>query len=1166
MNSKYFFIIVLFLIAGSVYSQVQPQQFQRLDARNGLSHNSVLTIFQDSKGLIWLGTYGGLNKYDGYKITTYRTEHGNKNSLQANSIVAIHEDINGMLWLGTFGGGLIQFDSQREIFKSYRYLHVDPNHNITPNVRSIYEDDSGALWIASSEGLVKFDQQLNKYTPYIIPADVHAENNITAITKSKKKNKLWIGSYLGLKLFDLKTGRFTMYKPDSKNPNSLSHPNVLAIYEDHSGIVWVGTEGGGLDAFDPATKQFKHYKNDPANPASISGNVIFSIYPYSSQKLLIATESGLNIFDLATRTAEYILHDPKNPTSLSSNNVRCIFKDRGEVLWIGTDGGGVNKTDTQRKKFFLYRNDPDNNSSLKSNNVFSILEDHVGKIWIGTIDGGLNRYDRETKRIVHFLPDSRNPASISSTKILSLSTGPSKNLWIGTDRDGLCMVHASDLTNTKREPTFIKFYKEAKPNALNSNVIYSLLEDRTGVVWAGTWSRGVNKLVFNTRKTNGEIDYTKPVITHYRRDPQNSSSLSHDVAFTLYEDRQGTLWIGTAGGGLNKREVIRKEVNGKLEDVDVFRHYVHHPDDSTSLSDNNISAIYESTTGDFWVGTAIGLNKMNRVDGTCTLYTIKDGLPNNMVFGILEDSKHNLWIGTLGGIAKFDPLKETFRTYTYEDGLQDNMFNPNAFCHSKSGEMFFGGPNGITSFFPDSIKNNSYKPQVFLTDFRVFNKTVAIGTDEAGDERLKSSLLSVKEINLSHKDYVFSFEFSASGYANSVKNKFAYKMENFDADWVYTDNSNRTATYTNLNPGKYIFRVKASNNDGIWNEEGIAVRINIKPPFWRTWWFITLAIGLIIGSLFFMYKLRISIIKKQKGALENLVAERTKEIVAQKEEIQTQKENIEEKNVILENQYLEIETARKVINEQNEELKEYNAKLEVNVKKRTEQLRVAFNNLAETNKELDQFIYRSAHDLKGPLARIAGLCYLGSLETKEPKMLELLKKMEITTDEMSSKLTRLMKIHEFNVLELAITPMDYQTLLSDIILEVTSQYRCDDIQFVMNVEEGPPFKSDRNLMKILLYNVIENAVKYKDVRKPNCYVIISVAWNDGITIISITDNGLGIPQNQATRVFDLFIIANEKIKGFGIGLYEAKLIARRLGGNIKLQYPESGDTEFVITV
>jgi ligand-binding sensor domain-containing protein/signal transduction histidine kinase len=1150
------------LVSSLGYSQ--PLKFEHLNTRTGLSHNSVLSIRQDSRGYMWFGTYGGLNKYDGYRITTYKSEHGNDNTLKTNAIVAIYEDSDNMLWFGTYGGGVVNFDPRKEIFTEYRYLHLDPKGPVTPNVRGLLEDKEGFLWMATSEGLVKYDKKKKSFTPFLVKSDVHSENNITSIYPGKAGD-FWLGSYLGLKHFDPKTGQFTSYHPDPLQPNSISHANVLTVYEDQQGTVWVGTEGGGLDAFDPITGIFTHYKNNPADENTVSGNVIFSIEPYVSGKLIIATESGLNVLDLKTGKFQHISHDPEEPSSLSSNNTRCIYKDAGGVLWIGTDGGGVSRTDLNRKKFTTFQHEPGEERSLSNNNVFTITEDANRNIWLGTIEGGLNRFDNKTKTFTTFTPDTRNRKSISSTKILSLATGPSKNLWIGTDRDGLCMLPAQHLDKDVNQAAFYRYRKDEGPSSLNSNVIYSLVEDRASVVWAGTWSRGLNKIEFKSKNQNGAIDYTKPQVTHYRRSDE-PNSISHDVIFTLYEDKKGTLWIGTVGGGLNKKETITVDENGARVTRDIFKHYINDPGDTASLSDNNVSAIYESSKGDFWVGTSLGISKMDRAHGTFKAYTTKDGLPNNVVFGIVEDNKGNLWIGTLGGVSKFDPVKETFKNYGFEDGLQDNMFNPHAFCLSQSGEMFFGGPNGMTVFYPDSIRDNAYEPKVMLTDFKVFNKSVPIGKNDEDEERLKQSVSTVDEITLSYKDYVFSFEFSASNYASASKNKFAYKMEGFDKDWVYTDASNRIATYTNLDPGNYTFRVKASNGDGVWTDKAASVKIAIVPPFWQTLWFRLLILAEVLAGLYIIYKIRINIIKKQKQDLEIQVASRTKEIVAQKEEIQSQKESIEEKNVALEQQYHQIEAARSEIKEKNQKLEEYNLQLEQKVKERTNQLRHAFNHLAETNKELDQFIYRSAHDLKGPLATIRGLCYLGSLETTDPKVIGLLKKMENTTGELTSKLSRLMKIHEFNSMELVPTNIDYEELLKEIVAEVKSSIVVTDVQIKMDINRDGNYKSDKRLTKTLLRNIIENSIKYKDPNKSLHYVNIQVQSQSNSTKISIRDNGIGIPQDQADQIFDLFVTATEGSKSFGIGLYESKLIARRLNGNIKLQYPENGDTEFVITL
>jgi ligand-binding sensor domain-containing protein/signal transduction histidine kinase len=1153
------------LLFNFIYTCAQEVTFEHINARNGLSHNSVLTIVQDSKGLMWFGTYGGLNKYDGYKIINYKAEYGDKNSIHTNPIVCIYEAKDGTLWLGTYGGGVIRYDRKINQFIEYKNLHLDSTTKLRVNVRSIFEDNDGALWFATSEGLDKFDNQTNTFTNYHFESDIHADNNVVSIQKDTS-GKLWLGTYLGLKLFNTKTGAFEKtYKPEPQNNNTLSHPNVLTVYQDNQGLIWMGTEGGGLNLLNPATDQIIQYKNDPQNENSISDNIIHDIKEFEPGKLWIATENGVNIFDIRNKTFQHILNDPKVSTSLTNNNVRCLYKDQGGVVWIGTEGGGINKMDSQKKQFNLYQSDAAKINSLSNNNVFGVTEDANGNIWVGTIGGGLNKFDPKTKVFTHFAPQPNDSHNIRSLKILSMSIGPSQNLWMGTDREGLWMIPAKSLGDMNR-PNFIKFYADQKPNALKSNVVYSVLEDQNGTVWAGTWSRGIHKFKFDKTLPNKEIDYQNPTITNYRNNPNDPTSLSQDIAFSLFEDRQGTLWIGTAGKGLDKHVVVKKEVNGKIEEQDIFTHYTSNINDTTSLSNDNVSAMYESSNGTFWVGTSIGLNKMDREKGTFKIYSTKNGLPNNVVFGIQEDKKGNLWIATLGGLSKFNPKTERFTNYTYEDGLQDNMFNPHASCLTKSGEMYFGGPNGITSFFPDNIRDNAYKPQVILTDFKVFNKSVPIGKLENNTVAISNSIETTREIHLSPEDYVFSFEFSSSSYAIPSKNKFAYKMEGFDEAWVYTDANNRTATYTNLNPGKYVFKVKASNCDDIWSTEERSVLIFIAPPFWQTMWFRVLLILSISGLMLTIFKIRVNNIEKQKTYLENQVSQRTKEILQQKEEIESQKENIEEKNITLEKQYYEIEEARKLIKEKNQQLEQYNATLESSVKERTEQLRQTFDNLAETNKELDQFVYRSAHDLKGPLARIIGLCYLGTLETTDPKIVELLKRMEVTTEEMSSKLSRLMRIHEFNTVELSLTKINYQELLNEVIGEIKAAYDCKDIEIKTIIDSDHQFKSDKELLKKLLKNLIENSVKYKDEQKQNRYVHIAVQSTNNLMEISIADNGIGIPQNQADRVFDLFVTATENIQGFGLGLYEAKLIARRLHGSIKLNYPDNGDTEFVITI
>ncbi|HEY9606736.1 MAG TPA: two-component regulator propeller domain-containing protein [Allocoleopsis sp.] len=523
---------------------------------------------------------------------------------------------------------------------------------------------------------------------------------------------------------------------------------------------------------------------------------------------------GLDKFTPKTGEFSHYTNEPANPKSLSENIVSYILIDNYGILWIGTGFSGINKFDTKPNRFIHYKHENTNKNSLADNHIGSIYEDKKGAIWIGTFNGGLDRFERGSQKFVHYKHESNNSNSLSSNNIWSIYEDSYGLLWVGTFDGGL-----NQLNN--KTGSFIHYTKNSdNPYSLNDNAIVSILEDHLGNLWIGTFSGGLNK--FN-RKTRQFI--------HYKNDPNNTKSLSDNNVFSIYEDKKGNLWLGTWSGGLNKFN----------RDTGEFTRYTHNSNNPNSLSYDRVLALYEYPVGTLWIGTfGGGLDKFDIATETFTHYTVADGLPNNSVVGILSDDEGNLWLSTGKGLSKFNPKTEKFRNYDVSDGLQGNEFDGiKAHFRSKTGEMFFGGLNGFNAFYPDRVKDNPHIPPIVLTDFKKLNKSI----------KLDRAISETKEIKLSYKDKFIGFEFAALDYTNPQKNQYAYKLEGFDKDWIHAGNQ-RTATYTNLDGGTYIFRVKGSNNDGIWNETGTSIAIIISPPPWKTWWAYTLyVLALIVAVL-----------------------------------------------------------------------------------------------------------------------------------------------------------------------------------------------------------------------------------------------------------------------------------------------------------------------------
>ncbi|UCE20320.1 MAG: SpoIIE family protein phosphatase [Gemmatimonadota bacterium] len=811
-----FFLTVLFSV--NLNAQHIDVQFKHLSIEHGLSQSNVQAILQDTRGFMWFGTEDGLNRYDGYNFVEYRHDSNDPKSLSHNFVRALHEDREGILWIGT-ENGLNRFDREQEIFKRYQHDPDDPHSLSHGRVMAMFEDHLGILWIGSEGGglnrLVRSDTSVTFIHYQNDPHDPTTLSSDQVFTiYEDREGTLWVGTFGGLDKFDRETGKYTHYRHDPNDPHSLSEDNVWSILEDQLGFLWVGTFIGGLNRLDRETGRFTRYQFDPDDPYSLESNQIWTMYEDRKGALWLGTlGGGLHLYDRdADRFVSY-QYDRNNPHSLSTYEVASIYEDKSGLLWVGTFGGGLNTFDRRKKPFFLYQSNPDYPKSLSSPFVSSFCEDHNGTLWIGTYGGGLNRFHPEDRTFTHYQHEPHNPFSLSHNSVATLFEDSYGELWIGTQGGGLNRFEGGTgrFTHYRNDPE--------DPYSLSSDFVGSMSEDKSGLLWIGTGNRGLNAFDRRTER-----------FTRYQSDPDDPHSLSDNTIQSVYIDRRGDLWVGASlWSGLNK--LALSETGESHGETKTFIRYQFDPADPHSLSHNLVLSMYEDNSGILWFGTEGGLNKLDRDRETFTHYREKDGLPSDFVHGILEDNHGNLWLSTMKGLSKFNPKTETFKNYNVTDGLQDNEFFVGACYKSKSGEMFFGGRNGFNVFFPDSIKDNPYIPPVVITDFQIFNETVSHGENSP----LRKTITETREIELSHRENHISFQFAALDFTSPEENEYIYMLEGFEEDWVYSGNR-RYVNYSNLPAGEYIFRVKGSNSDGVWNEEGTFLRITIRPPWWRTLW------------------------------------------------------------------------------------------------------------------------------------------------------------------------------------------------------------------------------------------------------------------------------------------------------------------------------------------
>ncbi|MBL4752689.1 MAG: SpoIIE family protein phosphatase [Flavobacteriales bacterium] len=859
----------------------KPLRFQNLSINDGLSQSLVFCITQDFHGYMWFGTEDGLNRYDGYEFAVFRNESTDTNSLSNNGILSILEDSKGRLWIGTNGDGLNMLNRKTGTITRFK---DQVKGFVGGYIYSIYEDGEGILWLGSYGILSRYDPSTGEASYYKhVPNDSNSApgGKIRAIVEDKKGN-LWLGSRRGsgLSKFNRETGKFMNYTHRDNNPEGLSSNNVITLFIDSKEYLWIGTYGAGLDRVDLANLdnhtqriKFDHFRHDPENPHSLSKDRIAAIYEDSKGQLWIGTHGGgLNMLDRNSGVFHRYVHDPLIESSLSSNTVYTIFEDDFGGLWFGTRAG-INKYDPLADKFLVFNQNAYDSSSLSNNQLRGIATGDDGMAWIGTQGGGLNRLDLDNGQIQHYTHDPKDPGSLNNNSIRSLLKDKNGKIWIGSVGTDLCCYDPDTETFT----TFTQYGLACK-RCLGGNRVNVLFEDFDGNLWMGT-DGGLARWDLNSDS-----------LIHYRRIIGDESTVSSPAITFIYQTRDSVIWIGTSKSGFNKFNATDN----------TFKRYQHDPMNPASSPFDKIRCITQGKDGAMWIGTlGGGLVRFDPDSETFKNWRMpiqsdlspdsEVGLPNDMVYGILEDDHGNLWMSTNTGIAKFNPRNESFRNFDVSDGLQSNEFSSGAFHKSANGLMFFGGIEGLNVFHPDSIVDNPIPPQMAIGKFSIFNQEVIPGNNP--ESRLTKPINYTDTLFLSYKDNVFSFEFAALHYGISEKNQYAYQMEGFEKEWNYVGRR-RFATYTNLDPGAYTFRVKGSNSDGVWNEAGKSVYIIIAPPFWQTWWFKVLTVMAVVAGIVIYIKRREASLRRQRALLREKVNLKTKQLRKQKDEIEEKNKDI----------------------------------------------------------------------------------------------------------------------------------------------------------------------------------------------------------------------------------------------------------------------------------
>jgi ligand-binding sensor domain-containing protein/serine phosphatase RsbU (regulator of sigma subunit) len=816
--------VIVLTLALTAAGKEPEIRFDHITVEDGLPERTIYQMTQDHLGFIWLGTQDGVVRYDGDSFVSYKQIPGDPHSLQGRLVLEVAEDRERRLWIGTFNNGLNRYDRDLDRFISYRHDPDNANSLSYDGVSAVYQDSHGVVWVGcgvpeeygTEGGLNRYVPEHDHFIRYEHDPDDPASLSpgpVTSILESRN-GQLWIATFGGgLNLLDRKTMTFTHLQHDAEDSTSLNDNRIYELAEDQQGRLWLATHAGGLNRYEQG-KGFKHYRHDPEDPTSLSCNRVLSLCEDSQGFLWAGTsESDLNRYDPDIDGFVHYRHDPTNPASLSkSMSIWDLYQDRTGVLWVAARGSGLDKADLYATRFKHWIHDPHDQDSLSTGHVVDVLEDSSGKLWAGTMGGGVNRIDVSTGAVTRYPSSREQPGGFGGTSAYTIHEGPTGTLWFGSNGGLNRYQPATD--------SFFRYpYSPDNPKGIGGYRVAALLEDSPGSLWIGLLGGGLDHL-----------DVATGSFTHYRKDPDDPFGPPGTALLALVMDRNGALWIGSEDAGLSRLDPATGEMSS-------FRS----PESGLVV----VTALLEDRQDRLWVGTYNGgLHLFDPVSGTSSrVIDQRSGLPHNGVHGITEDDEGRLWLCTGTGPSRYDPASGEIISLDHRDGIKgDWVFS--GLIRSSWGELYFSGTEGLYAFFPDHLGGNPYPPQVVLTGLRVADQELKASTTGP----LSRQISVTESIALRHDQGMLSFTFAALHYSHPTANQIAFRLEPLEQAWIDAG-TQRQATYLNLAPGEYTFKVNAANSNGVWNLEGASIRISISPPWWKSWWAYALYLVLIIAGL-----------------------------------------------------------------------------------------------------------------------------------------------------------------------------------------------------------------------------------------------------------------------------------------------------------------------------
>jgi two-component sensor histidine kinase/ligand-binding sensor domain-containing protein len=1028
----FLYICFIGIIAGQAKLLAEENGFltQYITIDDGLAQSTVRTILQDSRGFMWFGTEDGLNRYDGYNFQVYYYEQNDSNTLCDNWINSIFEDKSGVIWIGT-NNGLNRYNFSKNNFDRFMKQTADSTNLSDNEIQCFSEDSFGKIWIGTYNGGINiYDKRTNRFQQMSSKrqqAESLTDNRILTAYQDKK-GSMWVGTSQGLNLFDREHNCFIHFKNDLPDINETKSNTIYSILEDKTGIFWIGTEDG-LFIFD---REKESFASSAAQYHFVKKLFVRAIIEDQLGDLWIGADDG-TLFRINKKDSSFVpvkIHG-SNLVGIQSGKIFSLFEDRSQILWIGTDAGII-KINRNPRKFRIFNQEMSAANGLSDNCIWSLCEDRLGNLWVGTDNRGLNYYDRKRDQFKIYEHESNNPHSLNNNCVLAVCEDYLGSIWAGTFGGGINVLN-------REEGKFTFFKHNPKDSSsIGANEITVIYEDRSRNLWIGTLTGTIGR--FNRESRN---------FKNYRVRAPEADQFRNTEIRAIFEDHNGRLWIGVERLGLFTFD----------PDYDKFTLFQNEDSITNRLSNNSVMSLAEDRQGRIWIGTSGGgLNSFDPKTKKISHFRKKDGLPNETIYGILAEEPTKgknmgcLWLSTNNGLSKFDLETETFVNYDIVDGLQSNEFNANAFCKSRTGEMFFGGINGLNSFFPSDIADDKFIPPVLITDFKLFHNLVPIGKNFNGRVILENSILETKTIELKYSENFFEIGIAALHLWAPQKNQYQYLMEGLDDNW-HNIGSRNFVSFAQLRPGKYSFKVKGTNNDGIWNAEAATLQINIIPPIWQRDWFRLLGYLLLFTFIFSLHRMRFGYVKRK-----------------------------------------------------NLQLQEWNAKLEKQIIKRQK----AEKKIAASLAEKEILLKEIHHRVKNNLQVVSSLLYLQSRNYQQSEILDIFLGSQ-------NRIRAISLVHEALYQTTNFTKINFSRYLRDLLIHLNRIFKIDPSKINIKLDvDNVALDIDAAMSCGLIINeLVSNALKHAFPKNKEGEIAITFHQSKKDNFeLSVKDTGIGLPERS----------------------------------------------------